>query len=111
MLDQIFGLCELLQVRRARNTALQQSGRRHAGVEYGESGEMVGWGWRRRRVEREEGERLRLIFRSPAKTLNLWGSAEEVRYRTLGTCRARQHGGALSFAGKRSDLLRICRLV
>ena len=38
------------------------------------------------KVDREDGKGLRLIFRSPAKTLNLWGSAEEVRYRTLGTC-------------------------
>lgn len=94
--DQIFGLCELLQVRRARDTALQQSRRRHVGVQYGESGEVVGWGWRKRRVDREEGEGFRLIFRSPAKTLNLWGSAEEVRYRSLGTCWATQHGGCKS---------------
>jgi hypothetical protein len=73
VLDQIFSLRELLKVRRARDTALQQSRRRHAGVQYGESGEVVGWGWRRRRVDREDGKGLRLIFRSPAKTLNLWG--------------------------------------
>ena len=64
--DQIFGLCELLKIRRARDTALQQSRRRHAGVQYGESGEVVGWGWRRRREDRENGDGRRLIFRSPA---------------------------------------------
>jgi len=36
VLDQVLSLCELLEVRRPRDTALQERRRRHAGVQYAE---------------------------------------------------------------------------
>jgi hypothetical protein len=95
VLNQILGLCQLLKIRRARNTALQQSRRRHAGVQYGESGEVGDWdGEGEGKTERTE------------KGLDLFFASQPFRKR-LGT--SGEGTVSISWVERHSTVERVCR--
>jgi len=69
VLDKILSLCELLEVRRPRDTALQERRRRHVGVQYAEEGRvescLLGIGEGGWVVKREVGEKENDLGISP----------------------------------------------